>query len=306
MNQRSTIKLLGILAIAVIALSCTPKKSEAELAMEAKIAELTQQMEALTNAEGEAEQDADSDQPRRRRQRAAEVQAELQAAQAELATAQTSRERSGRRGNQAEGAATATPAPAATTTAKPAASASTPAAQTQQQTVAVDRPDSSVGTAQAQQTQQQTQPLTEGDFQGWRDGNRIQISYTGKGGEVRIPSVIQGLPVTDIGSSFFSNKSITSATIPDSITGIATHAFTDCNPNLAITWNYNPDLPVGRLEENVRIAFFIQSTSNVVIRDKRHYHIARAYKATSSLSNICSILQSVFSVGFAVCGFSSF
>ncbi|MCX6895469.1 MAG: leucine-rich repeat domain-containing protein [Verrucomicrobia bacterium] len=50
--------------------------------------------------------------------------------------------------------------------------------------------------------------------------------YTGSGGEVIIPAMTNGLPVTSIGDSVFQNKfSLTSVTIPNSVTNIGNSAF---------------------------------------------------------------------------------
>jgi hypothetical protein len=89
MNKGLTLKLLGIvlgaLALGIIVLSCTPKKSGAELAMEAKIAEMEKQLAALSGTGNEA--------------KAAELQAELQTAQAGLEAAK------GNQNNQTQAAA---------------------------------------------------------------------------------------------------------------------------------------------------------------------------------------------------------
>jgi hypothetical protein len=42
--------------------------------------------------------------------------------------------------------------------------------------------------------------------------------YTGSGGAVTIPNVIDDLPVTDIGTNAFADCSVTSVTIPNSVT----------------------------------------------------------------------------------------
>lgn len=52
--------------------------------------------------------------------------------------------------------------------------------------------------------------------------------YTGPGGAVVIPSTTNGYPVTEIGNASLTNPSITSVTIPESVTVIATSAFIDC------------------------------------------------------------------------------
>jgi hypothetical protein len=89
-NKKPLITLLIVLCSLLIA-SCTPKKSEAELAAESRIAALEKQLAELSG--GGAENAT----------KAAELQAELQTAQAGLETAQVSREQQG--GNQRQSAA---------------------------------------------------------------------------------------------------------------------------------------------------------------------------------------------------------
>ncbi|MEI6569367.1 MAG: immunoglobulin domain-containing protein, partial [Verrucomicrobiota bacterium] len=53
--------------------------------------------------------------------------------------------------------------------------------------------------------------------------------YTGSGGAVSIPNTISGLPVTSIGGwAFYSITSLTSVTIPNSVTSIENGAFISC------------------------------------------------------------------------------
>src|SRR5690606_15484699 len=53
---------------------------------------------------------------------------------------------------------------------------------------------------------------------------------TGPGGAVVIPDTLEGLPVTRIASQAFKNKnSLTSITIPDSVTRIGYQAFYGCS-----------------------------------------------------------------------------
>ena len=52
--------------------------------------------------------------------------------------------------------------------------------------------------------------------------------YTGSGGAVFIPVTINGYPVTGIGDNAFGGASLTSATIPNSVTNIGEFAFEDC------------------------------------------------------------------------------
>ncbi len=63
--------------------------------------------------------------------------------------------------------------------------------------------------------------------------------YTGAGGAVSIPSTINGLPVTSIGTNAFEGTSLTSVTIPASVTNIGEYAFWDCYSLTAITADPN-------------------------------------------------------------------
>jgi hypothetical protein len=52
--------------------------------------------------------------------------------------------------------------------------------------------------------------------------------YTGPSGDVIIPSTIDGLPVIGIGNTAFRFRSVSSVTIPDSVTTIGNNAFDSC------------------------------------------------------------------------------
>src|SRR5258708_23541 len=53
--------------------------------------------------------------------------------------------------------------------------------------------------------------------------------FTGPGGDVTIPDTINGLPVTSIGGSAFDHcTSLTTVTIPNSVTSILDYAFYSC------------------------------------------------------------------------------
>ena len=61
------------------------------------------------------------------------------------------------------------------------------------------------------------------------NGEVTITSYTGFGGDVTIPSTINGLPVTSIGPMvFYYETSLTSVVIPDSVTSIGNLAFHNC------------------------------------------------------------------------------
>ena len=65
-----------------------------------------------------------------------------------------------------------------------------------------------------------------------RNGAITITGYTGSGGAVTIPSTINGLPVRNIGAAAFIRKpSLTSITIPNSVTIIGNGAFYFSDPN---------------------------------------------------------------------------
>jgi hypothetical protein len=60
------------------------------------------------------------------------------------------------------------------------------------------------------------------------NGTITITGYTGTDANVVIPSTIDGLPVTSIGTNAFYAGSLTSVTIPDSVTSIGVSAFDSC------------------------------------------------------------------------------
>jgi hypothetical protein len=68
------------------------------------------------------------------------------------------------------------------------------------------------------------------------NGTITITGYTGPGGDVAIPDVIDGLPVTSIGdSAFYFQSSLTQITIPDSVTTIGDSAFIWCMSLTSVT-----------------------------------------------------------------------
>jgi hypothetical protein len=76
-----------------------------------------------------------------------------------------------------------------------------------------------------------------GDFTYTNTGSTITITrYTGSGGNVTIPRVINGLPVTAIGrDAFYNCYSLCAISIPDTITSIASRAFYRCTMLITVT-----------------------------------------------------------------------
>ena len=71
--------------------------------------------------------------------------------------------------------------------------------------------------------------VVRADFNYTTNNGTITITeYTGPGGAVVIPDSINGLPVTSIGDSAFAFQSLTSVTIPNSVTNIGEEAFQGC------------------------------------------------------------------------------
>ena len=76
------------------------------------------------------------------------------------------------------------------------------------------------------------------------NGTITITGYTGPGGDVTIPDTINGLPVTAIGGNyssgywagaFYQRTSLTSVTIPNSVTSIGEYAFYECTSLTSVT-----------------------------------------------------------------------
>jgi hypothetical protein len=75
------------------------------------------------------------------------------------------------------------------------------------------------------------------DFSCTKTNGTITITgYTGPGGNVTIPSTIDGLPVTVIGLGAFAGlNNLTGVTIPDSVTNLGEQAFYGCSSLASLT-----------------------------------------------------------------------
>ncbi|MDR2096776.1 MAG: leucine-rich repeat protein [Treponema sp.] len=78
-------------------------------------------------------------------------------------------------------------------------------------------------------------PASDFDFS--LDGDGLTLTkYKGSAASVNIPAGVDGIPVIAIGrSAFYDNKSLTSITIPTSVTAIGYYAFSRCSSLTAIT-----------------------------------------------------------------------
>ena len=67
------------------------------------------------------------------------------------------------------------------------------------------------------------------DFELNENGEAVLVAYRGKGGEVSVPSEWQGAPVTAVGDFAFAYKrSVTSVTLPETVSYIGKYAFVGC------------------------------------------------------------------------------
>ena len=75
------------------------------------------------------------------------------------------------------------------------------------------------------------------DFKYEIDDSEVTITnYTGGSGDVIVPSMIDGFPVTCIGDNAFQGcTSLTSITLPNSITTIGEYAFRRCHSLISIS-----------------------------------------------------------------------
>src|ERR1039458_10784499 len=61
------------------------------------------------------------------------------------------------------------------------------------------------------------------------NGTATLTRYTGPGGDVVIPDMTNGYPVTAVGTNAFAFSGVVNVTIPDSITNIQRGAFLACS-----------------------------------------------------------------------------
>lgn len=102
--------------------------------------------------------------------------------------------------------------------------------------------------------------------------------YNGNDAVVNIPSEINGTPVTTIGNAAFRDSSVTSVTIPASVTEIGSNAFADCtnltSVNYAGDWSNltiqsgNPAVQDAANEQLFDFEFILNNTAVIVISYK--------------------------------------
>ena len=102
--------------------------------------------------------------------------------------------------------------------------------------------------------------------------------YNGNDAVVNIPSEINGTPVTTIGNAAFRDSSVTSVTIPASVTEIGSNAFADCTNLTSVNYegdwsnltiqSGNPAVQDAANEQLFDFKFILNNTAVIVIRYK--------------------------------------
>ena len=123
------------------------------------------------------------------------------------------------------------------------------------------------------------------------DNTLTITNYTGSGGDVIIPTNINGLPVTDIGNeTFFGDSGLTSVTIPDSVTNIGAGAFQGCTRLTSVA------IPASVLNIDVSAFMLCASLTNVAIPNSITFIEGGTFYGCASLTNII-IPASVRNIG---------
>ena len=140
---------------------------------------------------------------------------------------------------------------------------------------------------------------TSGDWTYSVSGSQATITgYSGDGGAVEIPALLDGVSVVKVGpEAFFNNTSITSITIPDSVTSIEYAAFDSCTSLASVT--------IGNSVTSIGEDAFDSCTSltSITIPDSVTSIGDYAFESCTSLSSI-TIPDSVVSIAdfaFAYC-----
>jgi hypothetical protein len=307
-SKRHSLPLCLLLGITFLfsLVSCTPKKSAEQLAMEAmeaNIRELQLALQALSaddtedetvEAENEDAEKARSERRERReerRERRAALLAELEAAETKLETVAAA--------PPAKTATTTPPAttPPATSTTPPASTTATPPATAQTQTPATQQ----TATATSQTSQQYT---PESHFEVSPSGNIGGVSihqYSGPGGDVNIPPTIGGQSVQYIGG-FAYNRTITSLTIPDSVLSLGVSINGMASLRTLVLGNGITEIPRNAFYGVIALTSVTMPTSVTTIGQSAFYHCTALRNITipASVTTIdafafddCSSLETV-------------
>ncbi len=117
--------------------------------------------------------------------------------------------------------------------------------------------------------------------------------YLGNGGNVVIPSSINGMAVTSIGeTAFYDNRSVTSVTIPEGVTNICRGAFKDCRSLKNIT------IPASVNSIGAEAFYQCSSLTNVTLPNGITSIEMSAFSSCKNLKSI-NIPNSVTSIGQA-------
>ena len=141
------------------------------------------------------------------------------------------------------------------------------------------------------------------DFKYTTNSGAITITgYTGPGGTVTIPAMINTLPVTSIGDhAFLSIASLTNVTIPDSVTNIGFAAFSSCFHLTSVTIGNSVATIGGRAFDSCGLTQ-VSIPNSVTDIGIWGFHLAQLTSATlgSNVANIepyafqdCGLLTSI-------------